>query len=545
MEQRANQPPSSDPGALRPFTLPFARTPPSADFEQYLELLEGFLVQLDTRGIISYVSPRVCTVLGDRREVLIGRSWFEDVLPERAREIARQAFDRLLTGELTRGALVEYPIRAPGQAAAGSDIPWRHVAIADEGDRVVGVLLIGFDVAFTPGGVLTRPLKELRDLKFALDVSTIVAITDVRGTITWVNDRFCQISKYSREELMGQNHRIVNSGHHPASFFKEMWATIGRGKVWSADIQNRAKDGSRYWVATTIVPFLDERGAPYQYLSLRHEITARKQAEDALVEANRRILEEQAKLVQAEKLSSIGLLASGVAHEINNPLSGVLGCLKALRERQQMSESRREEYFETVLEGLERIQQTVRGLLDFARQRPPRLEVLDLEEVVTASLRLIAPAIRKKALVVTSELVGGRAPRVRSDRSQLVQALVNLLLNAVYAAPEASELSIEVAKAAGRVGIRIIDHGAGIPPELLGRVCDPFFSTKPEGEGTGLGLAVTLSILRANGGDLTLESEPGRGTRVTAWMQAVDLEAEAGEASSSLDSSRHSRDRSE
>ena len=123
---------------------------------------------------------------------------------------------------------------------------------------------------------------------------------------------------------------------------------------------------------------------------------------------------------------------------------------------------------------------------------------------------------------MTSELLGGRAPRLRSDRPQLIQAIVNLLLNAVYAAPEASELSIELAEDGGRVGIRIVDRGAGIPPDVLGRVCDPFFTTKPEGEGTGLGLAVTLSILRANGGDLLIESAVGQGTRVTAWVPSVD-----------------------
>src|SRR5262249_46804575 len=154
------------------------------------------------------------------------------------------------------------------------------------------------------------------------------------------------------------NHRIINSGHHPKEFFKEMWATIGRGKIWQADIKNRAKDGSYYWVSTTIVPFLDEHGKPQQYVALRHEITERKRAEAALV--------------QAEKLSSIGMLVAGIAHEVNNPLSGVLGCIKALHDKKTMSEDRREEYFRTALEGLERIQQTMRGLLDFARQRQPR-----------------------------------------------------------------------------------------------------------------------------------------------------------------------------
>ncbi|MGG3009809.1 EAL domain-containing protein [Brevibacillus parabrevis] len=129
-------------------------------------------------------------------------------------------------------------------------------------------------------GELKVVLRELADVKYALDQSTILAITDHRGIILRANEQFCRISKYSRSELIGQDHRLLNSGHHPKSFFKQMWKCIGSGQVWRGEICNRAKDGSLYWVDTTIVPFVDTKGKIYQYVSIRNDITARKHMEE-------------------------------------------------------------------------------------------------------------------------------------------------------------------------------------------------------------------------------------------------------------------------
>jgi PAS domain S-box-containing protein len=181
---------------------------------------------------------------------------------------------------------------------------------------------------------LKASFKEIGDLKSALDQHAIVAITDPQGKITYANDKFCAISKYSRAELLGRDHRLLKSGFHPKEFIRDLWTTIERGKVWKGEIKNKAKDGSFYWVDATIVPFLNEQGKPRQYVAIRTEITERKAAEEKIrllnLELEQRVVERTTQLQAANQ--ELETFSYSVSHDLRAPLRHVMGFVELLQQ---------------------------------------------------------------------------------------------------------------------------------------------------------------------------------------------------------------------
>lgn len=355
--------------------------------------------------------------------------------------------------------------------------------------------------------------QDFSYLKSALDEAAIVAVTDKRGVITYVNRKFCAISKYSADELIGKTHAIVNSGYHPKEFFLEMWQTIAAGKTWDGEIRNRAKDGSHYWVHTTIVPFLDANGKPERYVAVRYEITERKLAEERLNIYAKKLEQSNQELQD---------FASVAAHDLQEPLRKIRAFADRLKVRAQTELTPESfDYVERLQTSAQRMQTLINDLLTYSRvtTKAQPFAPVDLNQALSQALSDLEIRLEQSAGHVESK----RLPTIEADATQMHQLFQNLIGNALkFQQPETPPLvkvhaQILENSPVGRTGpacqIRIEDNGIGFDQKYLDRIFTIFqrLHGRHEYEGTGIGLAICRKIVDRHGGVITATSQPGQG----------------------------------
>lgn len=446
---------------------------------------------------------------------------------------------------------------------------------------------------------LRDALTQAATRQQALDAHSIVSVTDVRGIIVHANDKFCAVSGYTREELIGEDHRILKSGFHPPAFYQHVWATISRGHIWTGEIRNRAKSGREYWVQATILPMPDTTGLPIRYMAVSTEISDIKNMESAVREANlllqdnvversreleqakrqlemelsdrvatqnalqksydelqdmhRQLQDAQLNLVHSGKMAAVGQLAAGMAHEINNPIGFVasnlatLGryheILGALIERYIAHEARLDEPTRNAMmafrhqadvafvladahellaesrSGVDRVRRIVSDLKDFARvDGTGDAQLVDVNHCLDVTLTLLGERFSANAVIARAY---GPVRPVRGNAGDLNQVIVNLLNNAQQALDGApGVITLRSGCDGETTWIEIEDTGEGIGEADLPLVFNPFFTTRPVGQGAGLGLSTAYGIVQQLGGAIAVSSRPGMGSTFRITLPA-------------------------
>ncbi|HZU51847.1 MAG TPA: ATP-binding protein [Sphingomicrobium sp.] len=321
---------------------------------------------------------------------------------------------------------------------------------------------------------------------------------DAEQRFTYVNSKI-EAWGYKKDDLIGRPYLALLSKRHRGRRLKST-LDIGAKLVYEVEVVTKAGDVRTATVSVS--PLTDPEGRILGVLGIARDISATKK------------LEQQ--ILNSEKLASIGKLAAGVAHEINNPLGGILNCLYNLR-KGALSPERQAEYLFSMEDGLRRVQKIVRQLLEFSQQHEPELSLTDVNEVIERVLVLTNHAFTANRITLDKQLTAGLPP-LMVDRHMLEQVLMNLILNAIQAIRGGGVITIRTKAAGERCAIEVEDTGIGIPASVMPKIFDPFFSTKGTGEGTGLGLSVSLGIVERHGGTIHVDSEVGKGSIFTVWL---------------------------
>ncbi len=342
--------------------------------------------------------------------------------------------------------------------------------------------------------------KELELLRFSEVIHRTVnpiQITNTEGKMIYVNPAFEHITGFTRGELIGQNPSKLSSGKHGKEFWKKVWLKINSGELWVGQLQNRKKNGELFHTELVISPIIDDGKKVIGFLGAHRDITEQK------------ILERQ--VVRSQKMETFGTLAAGIAHEVGNPLTSISSLVQVVQ--RQTNDDFVQEKLELVKNQINRIAKIIRELVDFSRPSTHEVKDVSINLVLREAMNIVQYGKKARSIKFNIALEEN-LPFVNAVHDQLLQVFLNILMNAVDASMGISDSSISILtkQSDEKVEISITDNGTGIAEKNIGKIFDPFFTTKEVGKGTGLGLWVSLGIIRNFGGDINVESEEGKST---------------------------------
>lgn len=358
--------------------------------------------------------------------------------------------------------------------------------------------------------ITDQRLKEIELMRFyyvAQNTVNPVQITDLQGKMVYVNPAFVESSGYSKEELIGKNPSVFSSGKHSKKFWSKMWNTIISGKVWVGEVENKRKNNEPFYTQLLISPILDHEGRVTGFFGIHRDLSEKK------------LLEKQ--LIHTQKMESIGTLAAGVAHEVGNPLASISALVQVVQ--RSTSDEFAKEKLELIKKQVTRISKIIRDLVDFSRPSNYELQLTDINQNIAEAVEIVKVGAKAKDILFDLDL-SEKIPLLPLISDQIQQIFVNILLNAVDAIAELEDkykinrITIKSEINEDYVIIIFSDTGKGISDENLSKVFEPFYTTKKEGKGTGLGLWVSYGIVKSFQGDIKVTSTMKKGTTFTITL---------------------------
>lgn len=466
----------------------------SAELDRLFNLSIDMISVVTPGGDIKRINPAFSKALGYTKEELYSKSLLDLVHPDDWIS-AKEQFIRLMGGD----DIMNFENRCRTKVGEYRWMSWRIVL---DKERQV-IYSITRDI--TEEKIAT---KKIEDLTYTLNQTAIVMIVSKDEKIISVNDKFCEISGYHRDEVIGQHHEMLDSFHHSDAFWAELRGTIESGKIWQGEIKERAKDGSFYWTYTSSVPFLDEHDDPFQYIVIQADITDRKQLEEELREAK----EEAVKNTKIKE----DFLAN-MSHEIRTPMSGVLGFSRLLLQTEMDATQRN--YAQSIYSSAENLLVVVNDILDVSKIESGKFELneikFNLRKSIEDSLNILRITIQNKKLRLIIDVDKNVPTHIVSAPDRLAQILINLIGNAVKFTKKGS-IHLHVIKKGKNLLFEVTDTGIGIPQDKLAAIFESFtqaesYTTREYG-GTGLGLSICKKLVELMGGHIGVESELGKGS---------------------------------
>lgn len=377
---------------------------------------------------------------------------------------------------LTESGTIKW-VRAMGRRVIEDDIPVRIEGVFQD---IGNMVLLEREVE-----TAQSTMEEYTDL---LNRTNIIAKTDRCGIITFVNNKFCEISQYSRDELLGQDHRILSSGFHPKAFFSNLWATLASGHEWKGQIKNKAKDGSFYWVDTLIHPLKSKDGRITGYLSVRRDITREK--------------EQQEVDIHTARLISIGETSTQIMHDVMNPLNIIQSCEYNLNQIKcdDATRAKLNNISEKITSSVRRIQSIFSDMRSMLVE-DTKMEPMLICKLLDSCLEPMEQKIKNAGVKITREC---NAAVIIGNWNLLSQVFTNLVQNALEAISELDDkwIKIEAINLGQHTFVRFIDSGRGIPQYVQQHMFDSFFTTKKDSGGSGIGLALCKRIIELHGASI-------------------------------------------